>query len=480
MAAGSHLGPVSSLIWSIAPGSGNDPAPETRFIEIWVSQPGGTTWTMAAASVTQNGATVPEYEPGDPAPVEGPPYVAPSPGAAVVEIYATEPGAARWGIAHWGESVWAASGWQNVTPESVNVEIVWGSQRPELGILSTPDPASWAIDFYDPDRTLDPANTQSPYYGDLLPGLPVRVRHLERVVRQGVAESIGYSFSRSFGDQYAAQMRVTDVISLMMRADVPDDSTLSDTLFARARDAISAAGLSVTVLPVPPSGDPALVAWVTGTAQTAWDWISDAAQSVLWMPYVDNVGHLGFRPYAEPYDRARQLASPNLIGLQSIIAHDALFSIVGAQQTVADGGALITREITPKPRYGARTYTRDAETPDASDWALAVLNDRAGAGLRWVPGEVYPLTAADVEYFGEIEAMERVSLYYPEADPAVIESVIVLGGSISVVGKKDSEAIWSFTFETTQTAQAALIDDDTGTTFLMRDDDPTGLLYPDG
>jgi hypothetical protein len=96
-----------------------------------------------------------------------------------------------------------------------------------------------------------------------------------------------------------------------------------------------------------------------------------------------------------------------------------------------------------------------------------------------VPGEVYPLTAADVTYFAEIEAVETVGLYYPEADPAVIQEVIVVGGRITVTAKKDSEAIWSFEYQAAQTAQPALMTED-GTALLIRDDDPTEFLYPDG
>jgi hypothetical protein len=395
-----------------------------------------------------------------------------------VEIYAAEPGAYRWGIAHWGESVWSTAGWQNVTPESVDVEILWGSQRPELGILSRPEAGSWAIDFYDPERALDPANVASPYYGDLEPGLPVRVRHGELVVKQGIAESMGYQFSREFGAEHQAYMRVTDAISVLANAMVPSDSVLDNTLFARARDAIAAAGLSVTVLGDPAAGDPALAPWEADQEQSAWEWITDAAESVLWTAYLTNVGHLGFRPWATPLDRGRVLASPNLVGLQSIVQHDALYSIVQVQQTVADGDAVITRELTPKPRYGARTFSRDGRTPNASDWAAAVLADRAVAGLRWVPGEVYPLTAADVTYFAGIEAVETVGLYYPEADPAVIEQVIVVGGRITVTAKKDSEAIWSFEYQAAQTAPAALVTEDESE-WLVRDDDPTEFLYPD-
>lgn len=310
--------------------------------------------------------------------------------------------------------------------------------------------------------------------------MPVRVSHGGTVIKQGVAESIGYEHSEEFGAQDRAYMRVTDVVSVMANARVPDDVTLSDTLWARAADAIAAAGITVTMLPVRPDGDPVLAPWVTGQDRSAWEWIVDAAESVLYMPIITNLGYLGFRPYVEPFDRGRRLTSPNLVGLQSIIAHNGLYSVVTALQSPGDGGAVITRELTPKPRYGARQYDRDEVTPNAGDWAMAVLSDRSTAGLRWVPGEVYPLTADDVTYFAQIEGMEVVGISYPEAAPAVVQDVIVLGGRITVTAKKDSEAVWSFSFEAAQAAPSPLVDDDTATTLLARDDDPSALLYPDG
>ena len=48
------------------------------------------------------------------------------------------------------------------------------------------------------------------------------------------------------------------------------------------------------------------------------------------MPYVTNVGFLGFRDYRTPLDRGRVLGSPNLVGLQSIVQHNGLYSVVRA------------------------------------------------------------------------------------------------------------------------------------------------------
>jgi PKD repeat protein len=399
-------------------------------------------------------------------------YEPPPPANAIIEIKASVPGSAKWGTAKWGEDVWSASAWQSITPESVDVSIRWGSTQPELGILSRPTAGSWAVRIHDPLRLLDPANADSPYFTDLVPGLPVRVNHRGLTIRQGIAESLGHEFveGRSFG-----YMRVTDNLSRLANAAVPSDTTLADTLYARARDAISAAGVNVTVLPDPPSGDPALVAWVTGTEWSAWDWIADAAEQCLAIPYIDRIGRLGFRTWSTPLHRARELASPNLVNLQSIQTYQGLYSRVQAE----DALGIETRALTPPPAYGKRTYVRDELVLDAGEWAQAVLEDRALPRIRWVPADVFPLTADDVEYFATIEAVELVSIRVDEESPAVLADAIIVGGEIEVTGKRESEALWRFAFEATQTPFLPLVVDGSDPAEYLFTEAGDEYLYPD-
>lgn len=400
-------------------------------------------------------------------------YDPPPPGRAILEIKATPPGSDRWDEANWDEAHWASTSWQDVTPYGIEVQIVWGSNRPEFGILSTPDAASWAVTFYDPTRVLDPANAESPYAGDIQPMLPVRLRHNETVVKQGYLESGSHRFSDGTG-----YWRVMDIQAVLANAVVPSDTTLSNTLFQRARDAISAAALSITVAPDPPGGDPALAPW-TSEQRTAWEWISDAAQQVLWVPFVRNDNTLSFRAYQSPLSRGRSIGSPNLVDLQSIAMHNGLFSIVGALELVSEGTDTNRRELTPKPRYGTREYLRTDPTPNSGAWAQAVLNDRAGSGLRWEPGRVVPFTASETAYFATLEAIEQVSVAYPEADPAILFDGIIVGGQIHVIGKQNEVPIWDFTFSVAEIPLQPLTDDDDVSSYLSNDDDATDILYPD-
>lgn len=421
------------------------------------------TATNAAGSDTETKVAFIETTTADP-------YTPPLPAGPLIEIYVAETGAARWDVATWDDAVWSTGAWQDVTPQSVDARIVWGSIAAEMGILSKSVAGAWAINTYDPNRLLDPANADGPYYTDLVPFLPIRVSHRGVVIRQGIAETIGFDYETDQG-----LIRVMDNIALLANAMVPPDVDLSDTLYARAVDAIAAAGLAVTVLGAPPSGDPAVAPWVTATNDwSAWEWIRDAAEQVLHIAYVDRLGRLGFRPYASPLARGRTLDATELVGLASIAQYNGLYSVIRA---LDEDGINITERVLPPPRYGLRVYERTSTTIDSGAWADAVLADRSFSALRWIPGTVYPLTAASVEAFSTIEAVELVGLTHAYTDPSVLANLIVVGGEIEITAKADDEAKWWFTFEAAQTPLAPLSTEDAGG--FLTNEAGSEYLYPD-
>ena len=407
-------------------------------------------------------------------------YEQPAPAGPLLEIYASDPDSPRWDEANWDEAVWGEAGWQDVTPEGVTIQLTWGSSEPERGILHSPSADSWAIEFYDPDRLLDPANADSPYFRDLIPFLPVRVSHRQKVIALGFAESIGHSYIRDpLGIN--GYMRVTNNLSRLANAKVPSTSILGNTLYDRAADAINAAGLNLQVQS-PLGTDPPLVPW--GDLDpvpdwSAWDWITDAAEQCHYIPIVNRAtGILEFRPWAAPLSRGRSIDSPNLVDLQVISEYRGLYSVVQALDDGTPPGTIIERALTPPPRYGARTFTRSDPTLDAGDWAAIVLADRALPGLRWIPGTVYPLSADDVEYFAGIQAVELVSMSVVEDDPPVAAAAIIVGGQLTIVGKKEDEAIWRFTFQAAQTATEPLIETGGESTDYLLATGGGEFLYP--
>ncbi len=398
-------------------------------------------------------------------------YVEPGPSNAVIEIYVAAANSARWGVALWGEDLWSSAGWVDVTPQSVEAVVRWGSHQPERGILAETEAGSWRVDTYDPERLLDPGNLDSPYATDLRAGLPIRIRHRGTIVRQGICETIAY-----FHKDKQGGIRATDNVSTMARTPVPDDSILSDTLRARARDVIAAAGLSITVEPDPPSGDPALAPRLEGVT-SVWRHVSDAAEQTLHLAYVDRYGTLRFRAWASPYDRGRFVDGTNLIDLGTIVQTAGLYSVIQARDEITE--LIEERRITPPPQYGRVTYTRDELTPDAGAWAAAVLADRALQGLQWVPGEIYPITANDVEYFALLESMEQLEVFHEDGVPPVAITGNIIGGEFRVLSKRESEALWRFTLELAQTGTAEtspLVDDVDGEFLLNEASD--AYLYP--
>lgn len=462
--------------------SGGTLAVPTRYLAlVAVPTTFSATWYSDGGSLLVGSVDGDIVDPPDP-PDEGEPTPDPppddpvAPGGAILEIYAGDPDGARWDIAEWDEADWSASAWVDITPQGIVARIRWGVMRPELGILAESDAATWAVDTYDPDRILDPSNAESPYVGDLIPGLPIRLRHDETVIRQGTVESLGYSF-RSIG----GYIRASDNLAVMANAAIPDDLEVADTLRARARDVIAAAGLAITVEPDPPAGDPAIPARIPAAA-TVWDVIEDAAQGVLHLPWIDNENRLRFRAYAEPLYRGRAITSAELVDLSTITDANGLFARVSVQPEDPEDDPII-RAVTPTPAYGAKTYTRDEPTLDPEGWASAVLADRSGPGRRWIPGEVYAVTADTVHMFATMEAVELVALLHSYTEPAVDIGAIVLGGEIRVVGEKDSAAVWTFQLFTAEAPPVALVDSETGAIFVTASDisdTPGALLYPSG
>jgi hypothetical protein len=124
------------------------------------------------------------------------------------------------------------------------------------------------------------------------------------------------------------------------------------------------------------------------------------------------------------------------------------------------------------------TYTRSDPTLDAGAWADAVLADRAVQTVQWIPGEIYPLTADDVEYFATLEAMERLGVENLAADPPVSVSGIIIGGTFRLLAKKDSEALWRFEFELAQSGALPLYVDDADPPEFLYHEDGVTYLYP--
>ena len=306
------------------------------------------------------------------------------PGKAILEIYAHDEDASRWGTATWAtgaatgtEGIWSAAGWQDVTPEGVNAHIIWGSRSPESGILAKQNAASWNVETYDPDRILDPGNFDSPFYPQLVAGLPIRISHDALVIRTGYIDRIAYKHK---DPDYRGQLLCTDTIALLNQAMVPEDSILGNTMIERVQDAISAAGVAVGGIPLPPTTPTGHSVSPLDTdnprERSVWDHVTAVTEEKLFMCFVRADAGLAFRQWGFPIDRGREITAANLEDLEAISHDEGLYSVVRVQGSDPDLPP-IEREVAPLPRYGRRVYERDG------------AHDRGrGLGRAGTPGAV--------------------------------------------------------------------------------------------
>jgi hypothetical protein len=355
----------------------------------------------------------------------------------VVELYASAPGGARWGSAVWGSpTVWATAGWQNVTPLSVSGTISWGCRSPETGILAQPDADTWALTLHDPDRLLDPGNPNAAYAGDLHAGLPIRISHRGVVVRTGIVESIGHHLANDGG-----YIRATSVQAQMVKADVAvGTAALPDTLYARARAAIVAAGLDILVYGLAKPGlwdDPPVTPLVLTADRGVWSIITEAALACLQMPYIDRTGALRFRSWDNILDRSTILTTAEMVDLSAISSDAGLYSKVEVLD--ADGGFMHVRALTPPPTYGIVTYTRNVPTINAANWADQVLADRSAPATRWIPGNIFVEDAERLETLLTTDMLERVTM---DADTPLTGAMVVMGADISIAGGTVTKGRW--------------------------------------
>lgn len=411
---------------------------------------------------------------------EPPPYVPPPPARALVELYLPAEGAARWGEALWGVDTWSTSVWTDITPQCVTVDVSWGTTQPDLGVLAPTEAGKWTIVTHDPDRLLDPSNQDSPYYPHVRSLTPIRITTRGYVVRRGHLDFVRHAFASAdeVEREWArpAPLRATDNVAILAGAEVPSDSPLADTLWARAADVIAAADVHVP-LSVPPRGvDPPLAPWEPGNFR-AWAIIAASAQEVGYIAHLQPDGTLNFRPWDDPIDRDSTIGDPELVDLAVETADAGLVSVVIVNDEAMGS---IERRITPTPRYGRRVHRRTLATIDGEEYAERVLTDRGAQALRWRMGAVRPLDASAVEWYARREADEIVSLTHDSASPPIEARVRILGARFTIRDLA-TRPDWRFYFQaSTEAAEPLYADGQPSNLLLVSDDDDEDYLYSDG
>ena len=382
------------------------------------------------------------------------PRIGPGPGSVAVELYAPPPTSARWDRATWDGGAWGAPTWQRVDCETVEAAYAFGVSD-EAGILSVPDSGPCDLTTYDPDRTLDPSNADSPYFGYVGPGTPIRVRKIGATAHAawtGFIDEAEYDVATGRG-----RIRCVDGIAYLAQAILPAGTVLPNTLRARVRAIVQAVGLA-TIVPVAPDDptDPppeVPVAAYDGQEQTAWAAILNAAQDGLVYVWLDPTGSLRFTSWGAFPDASISLGcgdvaeGPWIEGIETVgyIASAAAIRNQVRAWTATNVNTATVPDAASVAKYGGRLFAADRIVPDFSTWAGRILADRAGSGLSVALGTVRPQNEPELDaLIGIAHAGPEIVRVRDDSHPPVIDQdVSVIGGRVRV-----TEVGWSFEYVT--------------------------------
>lgn len=353
--------------------------------------------------------------------------------------------AGNWDQAVWdGPSEWSGAGWFDITPQSMNVQVSWGTDD-NMGALSATSAGSWQVWTYDPERLLDPANYNSPVFNILKPGCPVRILFkdatTEEVVRQGYLDEVSYDVYDRRGS-----IRATDGISLMVKAKAPaglaHQPDTPSTLRNFAKFILKAAKVEYIVVGAKPQNeiDPP-VGLPINDEVSAWAQISTAALDALHAVWLDRNGILRFRYYGKPTDAGFNIGSDgiSLETIDTVLSMESVFNHARARYYSLDEVFHEADNDASVAEYGDLLIARDRPIPNSAEWVDQILQDRGAGAVRYNLGTLRPRTKAELLQLLRLEAVQSIGLHLNGYGTPIGREVISLGASIEA----NTESGWS-------------------------------------
>jgi hypothetical protein len=380
--------------------------------------------------------------------------IGPGAESVALELFATATLDSRWDSALWdGGQTWSSPAWQPIECEVLEATYQSGASA-DAGVLSVPDAGAMDCRTYDPDRLLDPLAAGSPFFGSIRPGSPIRLVG-ETPTRlpawTGYLDEARHELGSSIG-----RLRAVDGIAYLAQAEVPEGAVLPNTLRARVRAVVTAAGLDATV-PVSPEvpdidPDPAVAAH-DGKARAAWSIIQDAGLDALTFVWLDPSGTLRFTPWGSLPDAAYSVGCDDGTGgawleglaeLESTAAADAIRNSVRWWASASTFGAAVTDAPSIR-KYGERRLDAARIVPGGAVWAGRILADRADAGLEVTLGELRPYSGAELALLLDGASSGPAVLRVRDDDHGELVdlAVAIIGGAVGV-----TENGWRFRFTT--------------------------------
>lgn len=363
-----------------------------------------------------------------------------------IELYTASTVVNRWQRAIWDGDHWANPQWQAIGCEVLAGEFRTGAGT-EAGVLSVADAGALDVHTYDPGRLLDPLAAGSPYFGAIKPGTPLR---LVGLVPSSMPAWTGYLDEGRYELASAeGRLRALDGIAYLAQTELPEATVLPNTLRARVRAVVAAAGLTQLVPVVAESTDPdaapdPAVSAHDGKARAAWAVIQDAALDALTYVWLGPDGVLRFTAwgglpdakYAVGCPPAGEVGGVWLAGLAELEAVSQGESIRNSVRSYSSGTTFGPALTDPNSirAFGERRLDVARIVPDAANWAQHILDDRSDAGLEVTLGEVRPYTAAELALLleGAADGPSALRVADDSHGEPVDLTVAVIGAAVGV------------------------------------------------
>ena len=373
----------------------------------------------------------------------------------------------KWDQANWDDAAatWAnLLGWQDVTPQSLNCQISWGTDD-NMGALSVCSAGSWEVATYDPQRLLDPANFNSPWYRVLEPGGLVRIAYTDGVlndetVRVGFIDEIEYDIAEKIGS-----IRASDGISLMVKAKLPEgmahEQATPVSLRAFARYVIKKARIdyiTVEADPPAPDYDPAIGLAINSEA-SVWQQITAAALDAMHAVWLDREGVLRFRYFGKARDRNFIIGTGGvpMDDLTTRLSMEGVFNHAIARYMSFNEQWSEVQKAESVAIYGDLILRRDRPNPNSGEWVDQMLQDRGASAVQYDIGTIRPVTRDQFATIISLGMVDQVELHVHGHGNPIDRSVVVLGGTVEA----NTESGWSAKLATYEPASPWWNQDDT-------------------
>ena len=343
--------------------------------------------------------------------------------------------------------------WVEVTCQIVSAKTVWGSATSD-GLLTQGKPGFLEFETYDPERILDPTNTQGPFYTILKPGLWARLSYDDGASRTIIAHARVDSIEHEIVSK-SGRVRANDWVSWFANQQFPNDvlGTLSgwtshntahafaSALIAHINNVVSLDEFQLPVT-VEAAARPVYITPVETPFQIGnpgpviWSHFTDMLEAQFFYAWVDRANVLRFRDKRTPQLPGIKLGihGPLVLNFGSFITAAGVLNLIENKaqtdyrqdrRSVDEWGIRSYRAIRDWPSFAWNPATEP-------EWLDLMIAEQATPSLQALPFQIWPATPAELKQLIAVQAMDLMTMEFDVPTPPVELFSRCVGGQISV------------------------------------------------